>query len=77
MKYKICEYERGNGKKYWTISLSKFGLFWTTVKLKRLNGNVLYEKEHFNTKEDAVKQVEAMKTADAQRKVKRIKCEIV
>lgn len=81
MKYKICEYERGNGEKYWTVSFSYFGLFWTTLKELDETGfdyfDYVYVTKQYKKKEDAIKQVENMKRTDAANLVKRIKCEIV
>lgn len=78
MKYKICEYARGTGDKYWTVSYSRLGIFWCTINEYRQCGiDYVYVTKQFKTKEDAVKYVECLKKEDSYREVKRNKCEII
>lgn len=78
MKYKICEYERGNGEKYYTVSRSNLGLFWVTLKeWRRCDIDCFHVTRVYESKEHALKAVECQKKEDAYRKVKRNKCEIV
>jgi hypothetical protein len=81
MKYKICEYERGNGEKYYIIS--RKSAWWV------LGWEYFYEDDwyryfpagssptKFNTFAEAYTMAEGLKQYDAEKETKRNWCKIV
>jgi hypothetical protein len=75
MKYKICTYQNEYGDKYFTVSKSKWGLFWCIYEEAAPIGymEIQWLPVHFTTKEKALKQIKILKS-DTYR---RTKCEVI